>query len=243
MPADFICKNIGELVDGSFKIDAVFITHAHTDHLSPNALTFLCQNNIPIYTHAKVWDDICRKFGKKAHKCNEKIFEGGFYFKDMEVSPFSVYHKDNAVSQTIGYAFRADVAGRVYKIGYATDIGQMTDGVKKALQNCNILAIEANYDRGLLDMSFRPRKNKKWITSGWGHLENNQAGQAICDIKKNSTAKDSLKHVFLSHLSKDHNNPHMAVKTIGGMLNEHKISDVNLLIARRAMRSKSITIL
>ncbi|GHT41401.1 hypothetical protein AGMMS49921_04460 [Endomicrobiia bacterium] len=53
----------------------------------------------------------------------------------------------------------------------------------------------------MLDLSFRPCDNKKWTASSWGHLSNEDAADAICAIKQLSTSKDSLKYVFLAHIS------------------------------------------
>jgi phosphoribosyl 1,2-cyclic phosphodiesterase len=134
------------------------------------------------------------------------------------------------------------VQGRKYKIGYATDTGKVCKNMIKNLSDSNILVIESNYDRQMLDSSFRPYENKRWVLSDWGHLANEDAAEAIAEIKIKSTGPDSLKYVFLAHLSYHHNSPEIALEASREMLYSQNINDVKLFAAKRKERCPVIKI-
>jgi phosphoribosyl 1,2-cyclic phosphodiesterase len=240
--SSYICQALEDFHIDAKKLDAVLITHAHMDHLSASGFKFLCKNNIPVYLHRDILDDIYAKFGGDGDDLNVTTYDGNFEIKDILIKPFDVYHKDSFVSRTMGFAISIKIDERIYKIGYATDTGKISEGIKKVLADSNILAIEANYDEELLQRSFRPHENKKWILSEFGHLGNTETAKAICDIKNISTGKDSLKYVFLSHISKSHNNCETALRTVKKIILENKISGINLLAAPRKQKSRTIKI-
>lgn len=223
-------------------ITAAVITHAHIDHISASGLNFLLKNNIPMYLHGDTLEDVFERYGNKADECYSVSFNDSFKIKDIIIEPFDVYHKDGNISRTLGFAFSSYVQGRKYKIGYMTDTGKVCKNIVNSLKNSNILIIESNYDRRMLNASFRPYENKRWVMSEWGHLSNEDAARAVAEIKTASTAADSLKYVFLAHLSRHHNRPELAVKAVEEMLLNQNISDVRLFAAKRRQRCRAVKI-
>lgn len=238
----YISNSLASLGLSVEDITAAIITHAHTDHISASGLNFLLKNNIPIHLHEDSLEEVFQKYGNKVDDCYTVSFNDGFKIKDIKVNPFDIYHKDENISRTLGFSFSSLVHGREYKIGYITDTGKVCGNMIKSLCNSNILVIESNYNRNMLDASFRPYENKRWIISQWGHLSNEDAAQAIADIKMSSNAKDSLKYVFLAHISRHHNNPDLALQVSKKMLMEENISDINLFAAKRNQRCPAIKI-
>jgi len=224
-------------------LTAVLITHAHMDHISPSGLNFIIKNNVPICTHKNVLRDISKKYGDKIEKCANIPFVKNFEFKDLAIASFDVHHKDRNVSKTLGFTFFHSLNKRQYKIGYVTDTGEICDKIINNLINSNILVMESNYNRMMLDVSFRPYDNKAWVLSGYGHLSNEDAADAICKIKKLSSKEDSLKYVFLAHLSERHNTQELAIKTAKEILLENNISGINLLPAKRKQKSQTIRVI
>jgi phosphoribosyl 1,2-cyclic phosphodiesterase len=241
-PASYIKESLATIHLDIKKISGVLITHMHTDHLSPAGFNFLIKNQIPIYFHKTVLDDVYERFGNKVDDCNAKIYDDKFEIGNICISPFDVYHKDSTVNKTLGFTLSAKVDGRIYKIGYITDTGKITEGIKKALSDSNILAIESNYNREMLDASDRPYENKKWVLSDYGHLANEDAAQAMCDIKDMSSTQDSLKYVFLAHISRLHNNGQTALKTAKDFMLNRKLNGINLFVAPNSRKSRSILI-
>ena len=134
------------------------------------------------------------------------------------------------------------VKRRNYKIGYITDSGKICDNMKNFLVNSNILVIESNYNKQMLETSSRPYENKQWILSDFGHLSNEDAAKAISEIKKLSTVKDSLKYVFLAHISSHHNTYEFAKQAVNKTLLNNNITEMTLLIAKRKSKSPTIRI-
>lgn len=240
--AKYIAETLASLGLELQDITAAVITHAHIDHISSSGLNFLLKNNIPIHLHSDTLEEIFQKYGSKVDECYTVSFNDSFKIKDIEINPFDVYHKDGNISRTLGFSFSSIVQGKKYKIGYMTDTGKVCKNIVKSLADSNILVIESNYDRDMLDMSFRPYENKRWVLSDWGHLANEDAARAIAEIKINSTAPDSLKYVFLAHLSQHHNTPELALQISKEMLLSQNITDIRLFAAKRKQRCQAIKI-
>jgi phosphoribosyl 1,2-cyclic phosphodiesterase len=223
-------------------LTAAIITHAHTDHINAAGWSFLHKNRVPIYMHEKIFEDASKKCGSKIKKYNVIYFQENFNVKDICIKSFDVYHKDKNISKTLGFIFSSTLSGREYKIGYVTDTGKICDKIIKNLVNSNILVIESNYNWKMLNSSFRTYGNKKWISSDWGHLANEEAANAIAKIKMLSKSKDSLKYIFLIHISVHHNTHELALDVVKKTLLNKKILDVNVFVAKRRQKSPTIKI-
>jgi len=240
--ARHIEESLREMSISPSDISAALITHAHGDHISAPGLNFLIKNKIKTYSRAEVFDDAYEKYGSKLDDCRLFSFNSDLKIKDISVGSFAVYHKDAKVSKTIGFSLSAKTCGEKYKIGYATDTGKVCKNIIENLLESDILALEANYDPQMLETSFRPEENKRWILSDYGHLSNCDAAKAAAEIKINSKSPRALKYVFLSHLSEHHNSARAALKTAQKIFSDLKISGVNLLTANRKTRSQAIAI-
>jgi phosphoribosyl 1,2-cyclic phosphodiesterase len=239
----YIAENLDTLGIPAQNLTAVLITHAHIDHINTSGLNFIIKTNVPIFTHENVLKDISKKYGDKIKKCARVPFSKSFEFEDLTVESFDVYHKDRNVSKTLGFTFLHSLNKRHYKIGYVTDTGKICDKIINNLINSNILVIESNYNRMMLDVSFRPYDNKVWVLSDYGHLSNEDAATAICKIKKLSTKEDSLKYVFLAHISQHHNSQGVALKTAKKIFFENNIDNIKLFAAKRKQKSPTIKII
>jgi phosphoribosyl 1,2-cyclic phosphodiesterase len=91
----------------------------------------------------------------------------------------------------------------------------------------NVLVLEANYDRQLLqDDTRRPWSTKQRIMSRHGHLSNEGAAEVAEQI-----ATANLRHIFLGHLSLDCNDPDVAHRTVSERLTRAGITHVNIQTA------------
>ncbi|MDR3112717.1 MAG: MBL fold metallo-hydrolase [Elusimicrobiota bacterium] len=240
--ARYILENLHSLNFSPKDINAVVITHAHCDHIASSAMNFLIEKNIPIYIDDDVYCDILPKHKGKIKECKTRNISDFFKIKDIEICAFKLFHKDNSINRCFGFTFSSAVNQKKYKIGYITDTGKITSSIAEKLANSNILAIEANYDEKLLSESFRPEKNKEWILSTYGHLSNKSCAKAIIEISKLSTTTDSLKYIFLSHLSRHHNNENLAIRTVSEILFKEKITPSKILAAKRNKKMPAIKI-
>jgi phosphoribosyl 1,2-cyclic phosphodiesterase len=88
------------------------------------------------------------------------------------------------------------------KVGVFTDLGAVCENLVQHFQQCHAAFLEANYDEEMLERGRYPYHLKRRIRGGKGHLSNKQALALFMDYKP-----AYMSHLFLSHLSKDNNDP------------------------------------
>ncbi len=120
----------------------------------------------------------------------------------VQVTPCLLSHDDLGVA-----AFRFDIQGaaRAGSLGWATDVGRVTDRLIDLMQGVNVLGIESNYCPHLQMASARPMYLKRRIMGGAGHLSNQESAEAVGHMKP----RDG---VVLLHLSEECNTPERALE-------------------------------
>ena len=169
------------------KIDAVFISHEHGDHIK-GAGVMSRRYSLPIHATEKIHD--CKVL-KKEKLSGEGILVPSkkIKFDRFQIMPFEVPHD---ASQTIG--FRIENRGK--RMAIATDMGHAPPSVISKLRNCDALVLEANHDIEMLETGPYPWPLKKRILSDKGHLPNLETGEILAKVIGGRT-----KHVTLAHLS------------------------------------------
>jgi len=206
-------------------IDAILVTHEHTDHIQ-GLKTLAFKMGIPILAN----HDTARGIVDTFHACPKfKIFSTGeaFDFGDFEIHPFSVQHD---TLDPVAFTFRFNNL----KLGFCTDLGFVTSLVQTHLRDCDYLYLEANHQPSMVHASPRPMVYKQRVLSRSGHLSNEACGQLLTQVYH-----PQLKHVHLAHLSSECNSPDMAFSVIGKILQEHHIQ-VDLSIAWQNKVSRAI---
>ncbi len=181
-------------------IDAILITHEHTDHILGLRLLAL-KLGIPVFANADTAKGIVHYLGD----CPRfKIFTTGdtFEFGELEIHPFSIQHD---TLDPVAFVIRTGSL----KLGFCADLGFVSTLVKKQLEGCDYLYIEANHDPEMVRASPRPMVYKQRVLSRSGHLSNGECGQLLQDI-----SHSSLKHVHLAHLSQECNTHEKALQTV-----------------------------
>lgn len=122
---------------------------------------------------------------------------------DIEVTSFPTSHDAAA---PCGYFLQAGGC----RICVATDTGEVTDEMLQKIKEADLLVLESNHDRVRLLRGPYPIVVKQRILSPFGHLSNDQAADAILQTWRN----DSVRWVWLAHLSRTNNTPALALKTL-----------------------------
>lgn len=185
------------------QIDAILITHDHSDHMK-GLDVFVRKYGNPIYATKLTWRGI-HAAEKKPHaaELDNIIFAGeSFFVGDVEIVPFSTPHDAQG---SCGYRFFYQ--GR--SMAVATDLGHFSDDVRAAIAGSEVVLIEANYDHDMLWNGEYPWYLKKRIDGEMGHLCNSDCAAAVSFLYHNGT-----KHFVLGHLSKENNMPMIAEKEI-----------------------------
>ncbi len=188
-------ENLGVSADD---LEGVLLTHEHSDH-AKGLKVLLKSSNTPIYANPLTSETL----SKSMPGMNWKLFQNNQSFQvgDFTVQPFPVPHD---AQDPVGYVLSANGI----RIGVITDAGYATNTVKSALEDLDILFIEANYDEKLLEADVkRPWSIKQRICSRHGHLSNEQAAELYCEI-----ATQKLKTILIGHLSSDCNTPECVEK-------------------------------
>lgn len=183
-------------------IDGILITHEHSDHVQGLG-TFAKKFNLPVFVNQKTLDAMPKQKEKISEK-NINIFkiEEKFEIGDLKIKPFSIPHD---AANPCGFNIFKDNK----KISIATDIGHMTRGILKNLEDSIFIMLESNYDPNVLMYSKYPYPLKSRIAGPNGHLSNELAGKTISHL-----LNSGLQQAILGHLSKQSNFPELAYKTV-----------------------------
>ncbi len=195
-------------------VDAVFITHDHADHLKAVG-NLANEMDKPVYATQTVHEGINRNYcvaSKLTPRHIRYVVKGQpVSVGDFTLTPFEVPHDS---SDCVGY--RVETGDVVFCL--ITDVGHVTDIIKKQVSDANYLVLEANHDEDMLMMGKYPAFLKGRIRGGKGHLCNKETAKLLAE---NATPK--LRHVWLCHLSEENNHPELVRKTVESVLREHGI--------------------
>ena len=204
-----VCKRLALIGVEPNKIDAILVTHEHSDH-TKGIDVFASKFNTPIYAHEKVWFEFNHKL-KRIKDENKKVFDGLFSIGEINIIPIELPHDVSC----FGFSFECENR----KISVCTDLGHTNDRILNALKGSQIVYLESNYDRQmLLTGQNYPLSLKRRIDGPNGHLSNKDCAETIAFLCQHGT-----KQIVLSHLSKENNSPLIAYKYITKELEKYGI--------------------
>jgi len=180
------------------EIDAVLITHEHSDHVCGLAAVAK-RGRAEIFANAFTAETLAAKL---EGGIRWKYFQTGrsFTVGDVAVNSFHIPHD---ACEPTGYT----ISWGKHRIGFFTDLGYATQLVLEQAKTCTALLLEANHDLKMLQADKkRPWPVKQRILSRHGHLSNEAAADLVAEI-----ASPSLTHIYLGHLSSDCNHPELAL--------------------------------
>lgn len=193
-------------------VEAVFVTHDHLDHIKSLG-TFTERLHKPVY--------VTRTLEKalRHHFCTAGKLKGCVHFLEegketkvgdsLWITPFVVPHD---AAQTVGYHFTFD--GERFTV--MTDLGEVTDEAVRYASMADHLVVESNYDVDMLITGTYAPELKRRILLQHGHLSNEQTASLL-----RRAHHESLRDVYLCHLSANNNTPALAFesaqKTLGSV--------------------------
>ena len=227
-----ICEGLASIDSSIEDIDAILVTHEHSDHIQSIGMVSK-KFNIPVYANLETWNSM-EKQKEKITSENIKIFKNDedFFLNDLTIHPFSTPHD---AANPCGF----NIHNGKRKLSIATDLGHMNNDIFKQLENSSFILLESNYDPEILKVSKYPFHLKQRISGPVGHLSNIEAGKTI-----NYLANFGVKNIMLGHLSKENNFPELAYQTVAEELmnNNSDINKINISVASRSKPGKIITI-
>jgi phosphoribosyl 1,2-cyclic phosphodiesterase len=207
-----LAEMLAELGEKLEQIDAIFLTHEHSDHAA--GLTGLARfPQIKVFANRATATTL--QAGLK-HRVDWQLFETGgtFRFRDLEVSSFAVPHDaQDPVGFLIAHG-EDDLLSPRRSLAWLTDLGHAPVHVRERIREADVLVVEANHCPQMLEADTkRPWSTKQRISGRHGHLSNSAARELL-----ESVASPRWRHVFLTHLSRDCNSPAAVAAACGAVL-------------------------
>ena len=188
------------------QLDAIIITHDHTDH-TRGVGVFARRHGTPVHLTELTYE-ACRPLFRGKERTQTYAVAQPFTVGGLRVEPFLTAH--DAADPVAVAVVDVETGAR---LGIATDLGRPTAGVRYALSNCDFLVLEANHDETMLRTSVYPRSVQSRIASSHGHLSNHAAAHFAVEL-----AHPRLAGVLLAHLSIRCNDPALAREVVGDAL-------------------------
>ena len=151
--------------------------------------------------HAGINKSYCMT--EKLSTCVHYLHKGEtMELEDFAITAFEVPHDG---TDNVGYCMNID--GKIFS--FLTDLGHITPTAAEYICKANYLVLEANYDEEMLKMGPYPQYLKERIAGPNGHMSNRETADFLAE-----NINESLKYIWLCHLSKDNNHPELAYKTV-----------------------------
>ncbi|MFZ3201258.1 MAG: MBL fold metallo-hydrolase [Candidatus Acidiferrales bacterium] len=190
------------------RVDAILITHEHSDHssgLAQMAREWDCPAYLTEPTHreiVKMYAEDAEKPGKKATMERVEYIRSGERFEigDIEVNPFAIPHD---AADPVGFSFRVNGT----KVAITTDLGYLPELVKHHLREADFLILESNHDLDMLKVGPYPWYIKQRVMSRTGHLSNMVVSEFLADA---DVFDARAQYLVLAHLSEQNNTPDVA---------------------------------
>jgi phosphoribosyl 1,2-cyclic phosphodiesterase len=193
-------ERLGLAVDD---IDAVLVTHEHSDHIGG---AFSCARRFGwavVLTHGT----LAASRDDGADVCIRIIdSHDSLSIGDISVHPFPVPHDAREPVQFV-------LTDGLRRLGVLTDAGHVTPHMVAMLDDCDALVLECNHDVAMLEQGKYPPALKRRIGGLWGHLDNAAAASLLTQI-----GVGKLQHVLAAHLSEENNSPALARAALAAVL-------------------------
>ena len=222
---ELLRDNLGSPLD----IDAVVVSHMHSDHIGYYPLRVFENQGIQVRVHEncllQLKDKHFNGYGFSSLKLRP-FTDRDFRVGDLTFRSFEVPH--NPSYPTYGFVIKY----KNEKLVIAADLNDWV-GLLGHFIDSDFIFVESNYDLELLRRYYNP--NSRF------HMPNPETGKLLCNVRKNS--RKAPKAVMLGHLSLIRNEPEIASREIeNNFENDGMELDFELLAAPGLTASKVVRI-
>ena len=213
LDAGFSARRLNALLadsgDSLERIDAIFVTHEHSDHASGI-------ESLKKFPHLKFFANAAtaRAIQKMLSWSPQwQIFTTGssFRFRDLQIESFSIPHD---AQDPVGYRFTSGLEDDLFSprrtLTWVTDLGHAPQGVRDSIRESDVVVVEANHCPRMLEAD--PKRSwvlKRRISGRHGHLSNERMGELLTSV-----ASPRWQRIYLAHLSRDCNSRDAVEETL-----------------------------
>ena len=217
MTCAYIDKELNTVGKTGKDIDAVFITHTHTDHIN-GLKVFVKKYNPIIYVSEKMYQELRNIVWSD----NYVIIDKELIIDDLKITAIKTSHD---ADDSMGYIFEADG----HSLVYITDTGYINAKNHQKLSNKNMYILESNHDIDMLMNNPKyPYHLKQRILGDKGHLSNKQASDYLCKF-----IGDNTKKIVFAHISEHNNSYEKVIETFNEELSKNDMKFDDVLIAKQ----------
>lgn len=197
-------KRLARLALHPRDLDAVLVTHEHSDHISGVA-RLARRHQLPVWMTAGT--HVGGKGGAPTefHCINS---HRAFRIGDLRLEPFPVPHDAREPCQFV-------LEGNGTSLGLLTDAGTVTPHAGAVLAECDALVLECNHDPQMLRNGPYPPSLQARVGGDLGHLSNLQAAELLDRLDHGA-----LRWLVAAHLSEKNNRPELVRECLSGVCGE-----------------------
>jgi len=180
-------------------IDAICITHEHSDHI----------RTLPKVIHAEAelyatgGTAIRSALPRMQHTC--ATAENPVTICGLTIWPLPVSHD---ALEPCGFMAELPDGSRITML---TDLGIWSDSLRDFVRASDLIILEANHDEEMLRYGPYPAYLKRRVASDVGHLSNRHCGLALGEALRGTSHEPAI---WLAHLSEHNNRPDLAEETV-----------------------------
>ena len=205
-----------------FKVQAFLITHCHSNQVKglKSTLTWLLKRGVApqVYVEPGVLaaSPVLQELQGIADVC-EFHTKQPFWVGDVCVRPFRTFHNNEDKGSCYNFRFETRASGdeQADSLVLLSDVGVLSREAQGELPHARLLAIEANYDAGLLDEAAQANPQVRFAVDVRGNFSNAQAASTV-----QAYAWPGLKDVVALYLSRQYNAPSRATAAIEAALEQ-----------------------
>ena len=191
---------LGRLQQAPGVIDAILVTHEHSDHIAGVGV-YARRYQVPVWMTPGTYEAARHRLGDIPQL---NFFDPGdsFSIQDLELTPIPLMHDAKQPCQFV-------LGDGQYRFAVLTDTGSSNTEIESLISGCDALALECNHDRKMLQNSDYPKSLKQRVAGQMGHLDNDSAANILQSIDCSR-----LQHFVSVHLSEKNNMPTLVRDTL-----------------------------
>lgn len=207
----YVEKKLKELGVDPHTINAILITHTHSDHID-GIKTFYDRYKPVIYLMPRMISTI----NQYLRDYQYEYFMPLTKINDFEIDIIKTSHD---APDSVGFMLNNDLV-------YITDTGYLNRRYIPKIANKKMYIMESNHDIEMLYNGKYPYYLKQRIASDTGHLSNIDSSNYLKELIGENT-----RHVILAHLSENNNTKEKALETFLGII--ENTDNFNVIIAEQ----------